>query len=125
VVFFTKLDLKLGYHLIRLRKDNIPKIDFRTHDGHYKFSVMPFGLTNPPSNFQSLINKKFQLHLRKFVLVFFDYMLIYRKSWEYHIKHVDQFLQILENNQLYVKRSKCSFGKQEVDYLGHIVSRRG
>jgi hypothetical protein len=59
------------------------------------------------------------------VLVFFDDILIYRKSWEDHIKHVDKVLQILENNQLYVKRSKCSFGKQEVEYLGHIVSREG
>jgi hypothetical protein len=69
------------------------------------------------------MNKTFRPHLRKFLLVFFDDILIYNKSWEYHIKHVDRVLQILENNQLYVKRSKCSFGKQEVEYLGHIVSR--
>ena len=86
---------------------------------------MPFGLNNAPSTFQILMNKNFQPQIRKLVLVFFDDILIYRKSWEDHIKHVDQVLQILENNQLYVKRSKYSFGKQEVEYLGHIVSREG
>jgi hypothetical protein len=86
---------------------------------------MPFGLTNAPSTFQSLMNEKFQPRLRKFVFIFFDDILIYRKSWEDHIKHVDKVLQIMGNNQLYVKRSKCAFGKQVVEYLDHIVSREG
>jgi hypothetical protein len=123
VAYFTKLDLKLGYHQIILRKESIPKTTFRTHDGNYEFLVMPFGLTNARSTFQILMNKNFRPQLRKFVLVFFDNILIYNKSREDHIKHVDKFLQIIENNQLCVKRSKCSFGKNEVEYLGHVVSR--
>jgi hypothetical protein len=112
MAYFTKLDIKSRYHQIILREEDIPKIMFRTHEWHYEFLVMYFGLTNVPSTFQSLINKKFPLHLTKSMLVFFDDKLIYRKSWEEHIKHVDKVLQILENNQLYIKRSKYAFGKQ-------------
>jgi hypothetical protein len=103
VACLKNLDLKSGYRYIRLRKDDIPKIDFRTHDGHYEFLVMPFVLTNSPSTFQILMKNKFQPHLRNFLLVFFDDILIYSKTCEDHIKHVDRVLQILENNQLYVK----------------------
>jgi hypothetical protein len=125
VAYFTKLDLKSRYHQIGLRKYDIPKTTFITHDGHYEFLVMPFGLPNSSSTFQILMNKIFRPHVRNFVLVLFDDIIIYRKSWEDHIKHVDKVLQILENNQLYVKRSNCSFGKQEVKYLGHISSSEG
>jgi hypothetical protein len=93
--------------------------------GHYEFVVMPFGLMDAHFTFQSLMNSFFKPFLRKFVLVFLDDIIIYNKSWEEHVQHVDRVLQLLKGQQLYAKPSKCLFGVKEIDNLVHIVSHEG
>jgi hypothetical protein len=123
--FFTKIYLHSGYHQIRMKEADIPKMTFHTHEGHYEFLVMPFGWCNAPSTFQSLMNHVFRPFLRHFVLVFFDDILIYRKTWKYHLTHVDQVLRLLAQHQLFLKQSKCAFGASEVEYLGHLMGKDG
>jgi hypothetical protein len=124
-VHFTKIDLRSGYHQIKMREEYIPKTAFRCHYDHYEFLVMPFGLTNAPTTFQSCMNHVFNKQLRKHLLVFFDDLLIYNKTWEEHLQYVEHILAIMEGQSLYAKESKCEFGMTEVLYLGHIIGVKG
>ncbi|CAL1396383.1 unnamed protein product [Linum trigynum] len=120
--YFTRLDLRAGYHQIRMAEEDVRKTAFRTHNGHYEYLAMPFGLCNAPSTFQAAMNDLFRDILRRYVLVYFYDILIHSKTWDDHLQHVRHVLEALRRNQYYVKFSKCAFGLRELEYLGHIIS---
>ena len=116
------MDLRTGYHQLRVREADIPKIVFRTRYGHFEFTVMPFGLTNEPAAFMGLMNRVFQPYLDQFVVVFVNDILIYSQSEVEHEDHLRIVLQLLRDHRLYAKFNKCEFWLIEVGFLGHVVS---
>ncbi|GJP73154.1 hypothetical protein CLOP_g3892 [Closterium sp. NIES-67] len=123
--FFSKIDLRGGYHQIRIAAEDCHKTAFRTRYGSYEYLVMPFGLTNAPSTFHMTINGVFKELLDKFVIIYLDGILIYNRSREQHLQDLDAVFILLHKNRLITKGSKCDFLKQELEFLGHIVSTEG
>jgi hypothetical protein len=115
---FSKIDLRSGYHQMKIRPSHIPKTAFSTRYGLYEFTVMSFGLTNAPAYFMNLMNKVFMEYLNKFIVVFIDDILIYSKNDTEHEEHLRMVLQKLRDNQLYAKFTKCDFWLDEVHFLG-------
>jgi hypothetical protein len=122
---FSKIDLRSGYHQLRIRPSDISKTTFITKYGLYEFTVMSFGLTNAPAFFMNLINSVFMDYLDKFLVVFIDDILIYSQSEEEHADHLRMVLQRLREHQLYAKLSKCELWIDEVLFLGHIINKEG
>jgi hypothetical protein len=122
---FSKIDLRSGYHQLKIRESDIPKTAFRTRYGLYEYTMMSFGLTNAPAYFMYLTNKMFMEYLDKFVVVFMDDILIFSKTEEEYEKHLRMVLEKLRSNQLYAKFSKCEFWLTEVTFLRHVISTGG
>jgi hypothetical protein len=122
---FSKIDLRLGYHQIKIRPQDIPKIVFSTRYGLYEYLVMSFGLTNAPAFFMYLMNSVFMPELDKFVVVFIDDILIYSKNEEEHTQHIRTVLTRLREHKLYAKFSKCEFWLDRVQFLGHVLTPKG
>ncbi|GJU10707.1 putative reverse transcriptase domain-containing protein [Tanacetum coccineum] len=122
---YSKIDLRSGYHQLRVREEDIPKTAFRTRYGHYEFQVMPFGLTNAPAVFMDLMNRVCKPYLDKFVIVFIDDILIYSKNKQEHEEHLKLILELLKKEELYAKFSKCEFWIPKVQFLGHVIDSEG
>ncbi|GJU06834.1 putative reverse transcriptase domain-containing protein [Tanacetum coccineum] len=122
---YTKIDMRSGYHQLRVREEDFPKITFRTRYGHYEFRVMPFGLTNAPTVFMDLMNQVYKPYLDRFLIVFIDDILIYSKSRKEHEGHLKLILKLLKKEELYAKFSKYEFWVSKVQILGHVIDSEG
>ena len=122
---FSKVDLRTGYHQLKIKTEDIAKTAFRTRFGHYEFLVMPFGLTNALAVFIDVMNKIFHQYLNQFVVAFIDDILIYSASEDEHRQHLKIVLQILRKKRLFVKFKKCEFWLKEISFLDHIIFGQG
>ncbi|GJY71881.1 putative reverse transcriptase domain-containing protein [Tanacetum coccineum] len=122
---YSKIDLRSGYHQLRVRDEDIPKTAFKTRYRHYEFQVMPFGLTNAPAVFMDLMNRVCKPYLDKFIIVFIDDILIYSHNKEEHANHLRIILELLKKEKLYAKFSKCDFLIRIVQFLGHLIDSQG
>ena len=122
---FSKVDLCSGYHQVRVKEKDIPKIAFKTCYGHNKFLVMSFGLTNAPTVFMDTMNRVFHDYLDQFIIVFIDNILIYSKTPEENEEHLRKALEGLQREKLYAKLEKCEFWLESVSFLGHMIFREG
>nr|GEY42382.1 putative reverse transcriptase domain-containing protein [Tanacetum cinerariifolium] len=122
---YSKINLRSGYHQLRIRDEDIPKTAFKTRYGDYEFQVMPFGLANAPAIFMDLMNRVCKPYLDKFVIVFIDDILIYSRNKEEHANHMRIILELLRKEKLYAKFSKCDFWIRTVQFLGHLINSQG
>nr|GFB45089.1 putative reverse transcriptase domain-containing protein [Tanacetum cinerariifolium] len=122
---YSKIDLRSGYHQLRVREEDIPKAAFKTRYGHYEFQVMPFGLTNAHAVFMDLMNRVCKPYLDKFVIVFIDDILIYSKDEKEHEEHLKAILELLKKEEFYAKFSKFEFWIPKVQFLGHVIDSQG
>ena len=123
--FFSRIDLRSGYHQVRIAEGDVPKTAFRTRYGHFEFTVLAFGLTNAPATFMQLMHDVFRPYLDDFVIVFLDDILVYSRTENEHVEHVKTVLKTLRERKLYAKASKCDFFKNSVDFLGYVVTADG
>ena len=123
--FFSKIDLKLGYHQVPIEQTDVWKTTFKSKEGLFEWLVMPFGLTNAPTTFMRMMDNLLRPFTNSFVVIYQDDILIFNKSWAYHLQHLRRVLNTLRQHQLYVNLEKCSFAMMRGQYLGYTVDDHG
>ena len=123
--YFSKIDLKSGYHQVPIEATDVWKTAFKSREGLFEWLVMPFGLTNAPATFMRMMDDILRPFTNSFVVVYLDDILIFSRTWEDHLQHIEEVLSTLRQHKLYANLEKCSFGMKEIQYLGYIVNEQG